>query len=153
MESCTRYIEGKRFETFLGRHRIVSDQRTEDGGSDSGPTPPELLLASLGSCAGHYAAEYLRARSLPITGLRVTVSADKGGRPARMGPFRIEVEVAGLDLGIGQREGLARSVKACLIHNTLTAHPVIEVEILRGSKEPGSPGCVPLAGLASLKGD
>ena len=87
MQCCTRYLEGKSFETVLGRHRIVSDQRTEDGGNDAGPTPPELLLAFLGSCAGHYAAEYLRARSLPITGPRVTVYADKGGRPVRMVHF------------------------------------------------------------------
>ena len=143
MQSCTHHIEGKRFETFLGTHRLVSDQRIEDGGSDAGPTPPELLLASLGSCAGHYAAEYLRARSLPMVGLRVTVSAEKGGHPVRMASFRIVVDVAGLDAG--HREGLLRAVKACLIHNTLTGNPVIEVGITQGAKEASSPECVPLA--------
>ena len=51
----------------IGEHRIICDQYVSDGGhgNDEGVTPPELLLASLGACAGHYAAEYLRARSLP----------------------------------------------------------------------------------------
>src|ERR1700686_4627360 len=78
MQSCTRYLDGKKFETLIGGHRIVCDQPVSNGGTDAGVTPPELLLASLGACAGHYAAEYLRARSLSLTGLAVYVSADKG---------------------------------------------------------------------------
>ena len=34
-------------------------------------TPPELFLASLGTCAAYYAAEYLNARDLPADGLEV----------------------------------------------------------------------------------
>ena len=127
MESCTRYLDGKKFETLIGEHRIVSDQRVSEGGTDAGVTPPELLLASLGSCAGHYAAEYLRARSLPLTGLQVHVSAEKGKQPARLDSFRIEVDIPGLDER--HQQGLLRAVKACLIHNTLTTVPSIEVEI------------------------
>ena len=37
--------------------------------------PPEFLLASLGTCADFYAAQYLRARSLPAEGLTVKVVA------------------------------------------------------------------------------
>jgi uncharacterized OsmC-like protein len=127
MQSCTRYLDGKKFETVIGIHRIVTDQRVSEGGADAGVTPPELLLASLGSCAGHYAAEYLRARSLPLTGLQVHVFAEKGTRPARVASFRIDVDVPGLDET--HRQGLLRAVKACLIHNTLTMVPAIEVEI------------------------
>ena len=64
MTSYTRYLNGKKFETMAGRHRIITDQPVAGGGTDAGPTPPELLLASLGACAGHYAVEYLHARSL-----------------------------------------------------------------------------------------
>jgi putative redox protein len=127
MESCTRYLDGKKFETFIGRHRIVSDQPVTQGGTDAGPTPPELLLTSLGACAAHYAAEYLRARSLPRTGLEVQVSAAKETHPARLTSFRIEVNVPGLEER--HQPGLLRSVKACLIHNTLTTIPAIEVSV------------------------
>ncbi len=65
MQSYTRYLNGKKFETIVGRHRIVTDQPVSGGGTDAGPSPPELLLTSLGACAGHYAAEYLNTRSLP----------------------------------------------------------------------------------------
>jgi uncharacterized OsmC-like protein len=127
MESYTRYIDEKKFETLLGSYRIVTDQTKQDGGSGAGPTPPELLLASLGACAGHYAAEYLRARSLPLSGLQIQVHAEKGGRPVRLASFRVQVSLP--DLEERHRLGLLRSVKSCLIHNTLESEARIEVEM------------------------
>jgi putative redox protein len=127
MQTRTRYIEGKKFETTVGRHRIISDQPVSQGGTDAGVTPPELLLASLGTCAGHYAAEYLRTRSLPLAGLEIHVSAEKGAHPARLASFRIEVSLP--EIEERHRQGLFRAVKACMIHNTLTTSPVVDVEV------------------------
>lgn len=127
MQSLTRYLDGKKFETTVGRHRILSDQPVSNGGTDAGPTPPEFLLASLGSCAGHYAVEYLRARSLPLSDLEIHVSAEKALQPARLASFHIEVIVPALDEH--HRQGLLRAVNACLIHNTLKISPAIDVEV------------------------
>jgi putative redox protein len=127
MTSYTRHLEGKKFETIVGKHRIVTDQLVSDGGGDVGPTPPELLLASLGACAGHYAVEYLHARNLPLTGLEIWVSASKATNPARLASFRVEVNLPGIEER--HQQGLLRAVKACLIHNTLKTSPAIEVEV------------------------
>ena len=90
-------------------------------------TPPEYLLVSLGTCAGFYAAQYLKVRSLEHQGLEVKISAEKAKLPARLGQFRIEVIVPGLD---PQHEaGVLRAVKACLIHNTLIHAPAIETVV------------------------
>ena len=134
MRTSTRYLDGKSFETFIRGHRIVCDQPTSEGGANAGVTPPELLLASLGACAGHYAAEYLRARSLPLTGLAVYVSAEKGTQPARLESFRIDVDAPAI--GDKHLQGLLRAVKACLIHNTLTTAPAIHVEVFHSDYEP-----------------
>jgi len=128
MQSQTRYIEGKKFETRIGVHRVICDQPVSEGGSDAGMTPPELLLASLGACAGHYAAEYLRTRSLPLAGLSVQVSAEKLAQPARLGSFHVKVDAGHVDER--HRQGLLRAVKTCLIHNTLATTPAIEIEII-----------------------
>jgi len=132
MESCTTYLAGKRFETVLGKHRIITDQPSSQGGEDAGPTPPELLLASLGACSGHYAAEYLAARSLPLRGLKIHVSAEKATTPARLGSFRIEVAMPDsmAQADDRHRQGLLRAVKACIIHNTLTNTPDIDLEVI-----------------------
>jgi putative redox protein len=127
MHSYTRYLDGKKFDTAVGRHRIITDQPVAGGGQDAGPTPPELLLASLGSCAGHYAAEYLHTRSLSAAELGIRVSAAKGTGPARLASFRIAVNVPGIDER--HQQGLLRAVKTCLIHNTLITGPRLEVEV------------------------
>ena len=36
MESHTRYIDGKKFETAIGGHRIITDQPASGGGTDAG---------------------------------------------------------------------------------------------------------------------
>jgi uncharacterized OsmC-like protein len=127
MTSYTRYLNGKKFETILGAHRIVTDQTVAGGGTDAGPTPPDLLLASLGACAGHYAVEYLHARSLDASDLEIRVSAAKGTGPARLASFRIDVNVPGIDER--HQQGLLRAVKTCLIHNTLLSGPALEVVV------------------------
>jgi len=91
-------------------------------------TPPEFLLASLGTCAGYYAAEYLRARSLPAAGLRVEVKAEKSLRPARLSAFRIAISVPGLE-DERHRQGVLRAAQACLVHNTLLHTPAVEVAL------------------------
>lgn len=90
-------------------------------------TPPEFLLASLATCAGFYAAQYLNARKLPTEGLKVTVTAEKALQPARLASFRIEVHAGELDSH--HEAGLLRAVKSCLIHNTLGGNPSIEIAL------------------------
>ena len=92
-------------------------------------TPPELLLASLGSCAAFYAAQYLRKFHLAAEGTRVRITADKVKDPtARIDNFRIEIETP-LELTGQHRAGVERSVHHCLIHNTLLHPPKIAIEI------------------------
>ncbi len=133
MEAIIRYLDGVRFEAEARGHVVRCDQPPANGGEDQGMTPPEFLLASLGTCAGFYAAQYLRARSLPAAGLTVKVEAGKAAQPARLGSFKIEVTAP-----VGEerhREGILRAVKNCLIHNTLLHSPAIEILVGTGEGE------------------
>jgi putative redox protein len=121
-------LNGVKFAIQARSHTIFCDQPTENHGTDNGMTPPELLLASLGSCAAFYAAEYLRTRNLAQTGVEVAVSADKLSQPARLGNFRISVR-SPLHLTAEQTEAMLRSVQHCLVHNTLQSSPEIKIEI------------------------
>jgi uncharacterized OsmC-like protein len=125
MEAEILYLGEAKFEAIARGHRVICDQPATTGGSDSGMTPPEFLLVSLGTCAGFYAAQYLKARSLPADGLRVKVTAEKATQPARLGRFRIEVTAPELDPQ--HQAGILRAVKLCLVHNTLLNAPAIDV--------------------------
>jgi len=131
MEVRITHLDQMRFKIQARTHLIVCDQPADNGGEDTGMTPPELMLASLGSCAAFYAVQYLKTRNLAQTGVEVTVTAEKLKQPARLGNFRIQV-VSPISLTVEQTEGLMRSVHHCLIHNTLLAPPEIAIELSIG---------------------
>src|SRR5271166_2509383 len=93
MELIVKYLENVKFAVLARGHEIVCDQPLDNAGTDAGLSPPEFLLASLGTCAGFYAAQYLRTRSLSTDGLEVRVSAEKALGPARLASFEIEVTI------------------------------------------------------------
>jgi len=128
MEVKVEHLGGVQFEISARGHKIFSDQPAENGGFDEGMTPPELLLASLGSCAGFYSAQYLKKRKLAAEGTRVRVTAEKAANPARLANFRIEVDVP-LNLSPEQQRGIEEAVHHCLIHNTLMQPSRIELAI------------------------
>ncbi|HEX4064616.1 MAG TPA: OsmC family protein [Acidobacteriaceae bacterium] len=128
MEVTVRHLGAVQFEINARQHTIVSDQPAENAGFDEGMTPPELFLASLGSCAAYYAAEYLRQKGLATEGTRVRVTAEKVLNPPRLDNIHIEVE---LPRGCEERDraGVERAVHRCLIHNTLMQPPKMEIAI------------------------
>jgi putative redox protein len=128
MEVTVEHLGAMQFNIKARQHTIVSDQPETSGGFDERMTPPELLVASLGSCAAYYAAAYLRQQRLTKQGTWVRVAAGKVKDPPRMDNFRIEVGPP-VALSAEQRKGLEESVRHCLIHNTplLPAH--IELSI------------------------
>jgi uncharacterized OsmC-like protein len=127
MNVTVDYEGGAKFAVTSGTHSLVCDQPASNGGADEGMTPPELLLASLGTCAGYYAVQYLKTRNL-TAGVKVEVSAEKAQGPARLGSFRIGVSV---DRELDERhlQGISRAVNGCVVHNTLTHSPEIEVSV------------------------
>ena len=127
MEVEVRHLGNMKFEAMSRGHRLICDQPVENHGTDKGMTPPELLLASLATCAGYYAAQYLQARGLSAQRIAVRVSAEKATQPARLASFVIEVEAP--DVDPKHHDGLLRAVKACLIHNTLSSTPTIDLKV------------------------
>lgn len=128
LEVRVEHLGDWQFEIEARGHKLISDQPIEAGGYDEGMTPPEFLLASLGSCAGYYAADYLKRQQLAVLGTRVRVTAEKVNGPARLDRFRISVE-APVALTEKQEGELYRAVERCLVHNTLLHPPKIEITL------------------------
>lgn len=127
MEVTVKHLGDVQFEALARGHRIYCDQPADNGGADEAMTPPELLLASLGTCAGYYAVQYLKARSLVCPDLEIKVSAEKAQQPARLGSISIEVLAPSLEAR--HEEGMLRAVQKCLIHNTLLHSPEIRTVV------------------------
>lgn len=64
------------FQTEIGGHTLLMDAHSEVGGTDKGPVPKPLLLASLAGCTGMDVISILGKMREPVTWFNVRVQAD-----------------------------------------------------------------------------
>jgi putative redox protein len=62
---------GKVITAHIAGHIIRTDQPVESGGSNTAPSPFELFLASIGTCAGIYVKSYCDNRQIPTDGIKI----------------------------------------------------------------------------------
>ena len=114
----------------LGSHTLVFDQpATVPGGGDLGPSPLDVLAATVGACAHYFAAAFLQARKLSTEGLRVEVDAEKMREPSpRFGKLSIHVV---LPVGVPEHylPQIERAVRNCPAYGTLVHPPDVELSV------------------------
>ncbi|MGA7887757.1 MAG: OsmC family protein [Acidobacteriaceae bacterium] len=118
MDVTLQHAGGARLVAEARQHRVILDQPAQDGATDRGMTPAELLLAALGGCVGQYVAQYLSLRGLSSKGLVVRVEAKPSPRPLRMKDYEVEVVVPGLTEP--QLRALQKSFPAGLVQNAIS---------------------------------
>lgn len=115
-------IEGLAHEIDLGENRtIVVDEPAEDGGTDTGPRPSQLLASSLAGCTAITIELYAQRKGWDVEGLEVAVDMSSAGGPnSHASPTHFTVEVAlpeGLD--DEQRKKLMVIAEKCPVHKLL----------------------------------
>jgi uncharacterized OsmC-like protein len=124
----TTYQGDMRFRTELGDHVLTIDVPPEMGGHDRGPTPPQLFVASLGSCVAAYVANYCHRAGIDDQGLAVDVTFDKAEDPTRLVNLRVVVRLP--NASCGDRIGALRRVaEHCPVHATIATLEAISIEI------------------------
>ena len=120
---------GDRFEITVRDHTVTVDQPEAMGGDDSAPTPTELFVASLASCAAFYARRYLARHDLPVEGLRVETSYQMESHPSRVSRFDIAVH---LPDGVPEdrHKALLAMINHCTVHSTLTHEPEVDIQLV-----------------------
>jgi putative redox protein len=100
-----------------GRHTIVTDEPARLGGTDTGPTPHELLPAILAACASTMIMTYANARGLKLGELSVDCVYDPEATPRQ-----VELVVhAPAGLTQDQIERLRRIADTCPVKRALEA--------------------------------
>src|SRR5512138_3419606 len=70
-EMIVTFPGGKRVDTRIGAHEIRTDQPAAGGGEDSAPSPFQLFLAAMGTCAGIFVQGFCGKRELSTEGIRI----------------------------------------------------------------------------------
>jgi len=100
-----------------GRHEFFADEPVEVGGTDTAPSPDELLEAALASCTAITLRMYADRKEWHIQGIDVKVTAERSeGKTA----FTRHITINGAVDDI-QKERLLQIAKACPVSKTLSA--------------------------------
>jgi putative redox protein len=124
----TDYKGDMLFESKIGNHSLVIDVPASMGGTDRGPTPPQVFVASLGSCIAAFVANYCNNVGLDTTGLTVDVSFDKVEDPTRLANVKVDVNLPNADTK-GREKAILRVAGHCPVHETICTLEDVDIVI------------------------
>jgi putative redox protein len=113
----------------VGPHNLTADEPVSYGGTDSGPSPYDLILAALGSCTSMTIGLYARKRSWPVEKIGVSLWHSKihakdcddcETKEGRIDRIEMEIQLSGA-LSAEQRTKLMEIAEKCPVHQTLTS--------------------------------
>ena len=117
MRASAHQLENLRHDVRVRSHTITADEPREDGGDDAGPSPQELLAASLASCTAITMEMYAKRKGWNIEGVRVDCeyTPAERGHPTQ---FKLVMKMPA-DLPEDQVERLSVIAAKCPVHRTL----------------------------------
>lgn len=114
-------------DVITTRHHLYADEPTSYGSADLGPSPYELLCASLGACTSMTLRMYVERKKWSVENIAVKVSHKKL-QFSELPPkdvFTREITITG-DVDEAQRARMIEIANRCPVHKTLEASSDIE---------------------------
>lgn len=114
MTKVTTHLNGNSlFQTELGDHIVITDPSGREA-----PSPPEILVASLGACVGILVRDYCERSGIDATGLTVDVEYGKASNPYRLADFKVDINLPNGRVN-GRSGAIIRVAEHCPVHQTM----------------------------------
>ena len=113
----------------IGPHNLKGDEPVVSGGTDTGPTPYDYLLAALGTCTSMTISFYARRKGWPLENVTVSLHHSKihatdcaecETKVGKIDRIEREIHLSG-NLTAEQRAKLMEIADRCPVHQTLTS--------------------------------
>jgi ribosomal protein S12 methylthiotransferase accessory factor len=88
-----RFPSGLQVDASFNGFVVHTDQPASSGGEGSAPSPFDLFLASLATCAGIYVLRFLRQREVPTDGVRLVQRVVSNPATGMVEEIKIEIQV------------------------------------------------------------
>jgi putative redox protein len=128
MRAVARRQEGKLTQDVkIREHELLADEPKDQGGDDDGPSPQELLAASLASCTAITMEMYAERKGWEVGDISVDVNYE----PAQRGsPTRFEMVITmPKELPEEQRQRLMQIAAKCPVHRTLEGEVMFDERV------------------------
>ena len=105
---------------------VRTDQPEAAGGENSAPSPFDLFLVSLGTCAGFFALRFCQERQIDTAGLSLSLETERDAGSHRLAKVRI---VVALPAGFPEkyRAALLRATDQCTVKRALLDPPAFVI--------------------------
>jgi len=125
MEMIIDFPGGARVDAHFGPYTVMTDQPSK-GMPGSAPTPFDIFLASLGTCAGIYVLGFCRQRGLPTEGIRIVQRSLSDPGSGMVNEVELEIQVPPT-FPEEYYEALVRTASLCKVKKTLENPPHFNV--------------------------
>ena len=119
---------GRLVNASIGARIIATDQPASNGGTDSAPTPFELFLAAIGTCAGHSAAAYCESRGIPTGNLSLEMVCHRSSEERRYDRMSLRLLVPE-DFPQRDRIAIERAMNHCSVKKHILQAPEFELAV------------------------
>ena len=110
----------------LNGHIIKTDQPVNNGGGNIAPTPFELFLASIGTCAGIYVKSFCDNRKIPTDKIRIIQSAEYDKQTGLPVNIKLDIKLPS-DFPETYKAAVIKTAELCKVKKTIANPPVFEV--------------------------
>jgi putative redox protein len=115
----------------FGDFKISTDQPLADGGTNTAPSPFDLFLASLATCAGYYVMAFCRERDLPTEGIALKMTNSWNDQAHLAENIAIEITLPA-DFPEKYRRALIRVAGMCTVKRHLENPPAFVITARNG---------------------
>jgi putative redox protein len=122
MEMMIDFPGGSRVDAHFGNFIVATDQPPVA----SAPSPFEIFLASIGTCAGIYVLGFCKQRNLPTEGIRILERINHSRLTGMVETIGLEIQVP---KGFPEKyhDSLIRSAELCAVKKHLENPPKFEI--------------------------
>ncbi len=117
---------GKRVYADFDGFTHMTDQPTPAGERGSAPSPFELFLAAMGTCAGIYVLGFCQQRGIDTTGLELSQSMTFNPRTHLIDTVHLEIRLPG-NFPEKYRQALVQAAQLCTVKKHLENPPKFDI--------------------------
>jgi ribosomal protein S12 methylthiotransferase accessory factor len=126
MEIEVDFPGGSRVDAHFGSFTVRTDQPKGNGGEDSAPSPFEVFLASLATCAGYYVLGFCKMRGISMDGIRLTQRVERDAATKMIRTITVDILLPA-EFPRQYVPAVIRAAEACLVKKHLEDPPAFEV--------------------------